>query len=254
MTTASRAGHLSQLTLDLLLLGELSDSDTQGARKHLKDCAECRLEFEAMEGAAQLFDREVRARTQPTTLPQTRLPEPRTLDRRVVWGLAGALAACVAFLTFSLRSHVGAGPSDVTLKGPPQFTVFVKHDGQVSEVVDGQRLHPHDAIRFVADPGGYPFLLVASIDGGGRVTVYLPFQGERSAPIDPHRRFEAPSAISLDETLGPERIFALFSFRALEANDVVVALSRIGREPDEIRQTRGLPIAEVFQVSRLIEK
>ena len=53
-------------------------------------------------------------------------------------------------------------------------------------------------------------VLVASIDAAGKTSVYFPFGGNASGLLSESRN-ELPDTIVLDDTLGPERIFAFYS-------------------------------------------
>src|SRR5678816_3701708 len=104
------------MSLDLLLLGDLGESDRAGAHRHLDACAECRDRFETMQRAAELFDREVLPRTRPGLVasaaadaPSVRAPA--RAGRRVAWGLGSAalVAAAAAVLLVALP---GRDPKD----------------------------------------------------------------------------------------------------------------------------------------------
>ncbi len=123
MTTATRAQHLSQMTLDLLLLGDLSENDALGARKHIETCTECGREFETLERAARLFDREVRARTQPTSQterrlqPERRLPFQRRRGNR--WATTTVTVVFAAAACFVLAYWKGRDSATFRPKGLP---------------------------------------------------------------------------------------------------------------------------------------
>jgi hypothetical protein len=92
-------------------------------------------------------------------------------------------------------------------------------------------LLPGDALRFVVQPGGLPYLLIVSRDGAGHLTVYYPFGGSRSAELKSEGRNELPGSVELDATPGEERLFALFSRRPLEAARVTSRLADSTTEP-----------------------
>ncbi len=119
----------------------------------------------------------------------------------------------------------------------------------------GEALAPGDLVRFVVEPRGHRYLLVASIDGAGKVSVYHPFQGTVSAPLGADARVELPGSIVLDRAPGPERIFALLSEVALSATAVRESLKGVeAGGPERIRQTVELPLPGTEQDSFLFEK
>jgi hypothetical protein len=202
--------HLSAFDLDLLEMGGLSAADRAQAEAHLQDCARCRAEREA---AAQL-----RQRFSEHVLPRT-LARVTQRRRWVGWKwmpvlLAPALAA--AALLFYLRPQ---GEPEYAFKGGPALTVYARHGDRVWKLRDGQKLQPGDELRFVVAPAGHRYVLVASLDGAGQASIYYPFGGERSAAVASGA--ELPGSIKLDETLGRERLFALFSDEPLSTADVL---------------------------------
>jgi hypothetical protein len=84
------------------------------------------------------------------------------------------------------------------------------------KVEPGDHLRQGDRLRFVVDPGTARYLLVLSIDGAGNHSVYFPAGGARSEAI-PDRAGELPGSTELDAVTGPERVWAVFSSRPLDA-------------------------------------
>lgn len=249
--------HLSEQSLDLLVLDGDGD-DSRAARAHLETCAACRRQLDALRRSARHFDLHVRERTEEQVLAALERRPARPPRRRrwdlMALGVAGAAVALVLVARVSPR-HAELREADLRPKGGASLTVYRRHAGAVSVLADGARVNAGDSLRFTADPAGHPWLLVVSVDGGGHSTVYVPYGGSGSAPVDPARPFEDPGSITLDETPGPERIFALFSDHPLAAIDATRALAEIGRLGVEaIRSTRQLPVAAETQTSLLLEK
>jgi hypothetical protein len=147
------------------------------------------------------------------------------------------------------------GDGDLRAKGEASLTVFRRHAGTVTALTDGAHVDPGDSLRFTAQPAGHRWLLVASIDAAGRPSVYVPYGGHASASIDPQRPFEDGGSITLDDTRGPERVFALFSDEPIAAADATRALADIARGGwERIRSTSRLAVAAEFQTSLLLEK
>jgi hypothetical protein len=250
--------HLSEQSLDLLLLDRDGSDASRGARAHADACAECRTRLESLRRSARHFELHVRERTEEQVLAalerRAALPPRRRRWDLMALGLTGA-AAALLLVTRGASRHSDARGADLLPKGDASLTVYRRHAGAVSVLADGTRVDAGDGLRFTADPAGHRWLLVVSIDSGGHSSVYVPYGGSSSAPIDPERRFEDPGSITLDETGGPERIFALFSDRPLSATDATRALAEIGsRGAEAIRSTRHLPVAAEAQTSLLLEK
>jgi hypothetical protein len=124
--------------------------------------------------------------------------------------------------------------SDLGIKGGASFQVYALRGEAVFPVRADTRLAPGDRIRFVVDPGNARYLLVASVDGAGKVSVYYPPSGDRSGYVVPGRS-ELEGSIELDQVLGPERLLAYFSDDPLPSTEVVESLARGAEAPRGIQ-------------------
>lgn len=256
--------HLSEFELARLLLPE---SATHEVSAHLAACAECRERLALATASAETF----RAEVFPRTLPRVRDRVAGSARRPWQWPTLVFAAASVAMvaLLFVVFPRGGDGSSTVIepgvgffgeppvliAKGAPQLEVFGLRDGRVFPVSNGERMFPGDRIRFVVTSAELRYLLIASIDAVGKVSVYHPYDGAESALVPDSGRVELPGSIVLDDTLGPERIYGLFSSAPVPADRVVGALESI-RAGDHraIRTRRHLDGRGELQVSLLIEK
>ena len=101
----------------------------------------------------------------------------------------------------------------------------------------------------------HPFVMIASVDGAGRANLYVPYEGTTSVRIKPGRRVEMEGSIVLDASRGPERVFAIFSRRPLDAAPVRAALAGIAaRGAGAIRSAGSLEVDAAGQSSVLFEK
>jgi hypothetical protein len=91
------------------------------------------------------------------------------------------------------------------------------------QVPDGGALAPRDSVRFAVKAPVNGFVAVLSRDARGMVTVYYPFKGKTAAA---YRATEPmlPGALELDDTLGPEDVYALHSTQPFELKWAVEAL------------------------------
>jgi hypothetical protein len=248
--------HPTPFELDQAELGLLSDERRRSLEEHLAGCARCSDAQQALHIAAQRF----RTQVFPRTLERVQVAAAR--ERQPLWrpwSLVAVPAAAALLLVAGVvgrpaRHHVDEEPA-VSIKGRPSLRVFVRRGERVQAAQDGAALAAGDALRFVVEPGRHRFLLVASVDGMGKVSVYHPFQGSGSAPLGAEPRVELPGSIVLDRAPGPERVFALFSDAPLDRATVSAALGRLGASgAARIRHTTEIPLAGTEQASFLFEK
>jgi hypothetical protein len=189
---------LSDLELDRLLLGELAGTPEEArARGHLAECSPCADRFQALELARQSF----RSPLPPRLSTQRRSP-----PRRLAWAVASAaLAVAAGFVLVTTSSLDGS-----RLKGGNALALVVRHpDGHVERVLPGADLHPGDGLRFEVSTQQRSYVLIIGLDASGQVTLYFPSSGPPT-PLAPASHQLLPGSVLLDETLGPERIFALY--------------------------------------------
>lgn len=241
--------HLSALALDALALGTLDPAAEARARAHLASCARCRADSEAAAAERAHFSAYVMARTAPVA--------PR---RWALWLALPAVAAAVALLALALRDPAGERAPELApelaIKGGPTWHVFANRDGRTFAVHDGTPLAAGDRIRFAVAPAGARYLLVASIDGAGAVTIYFPYGGSESAPLAAGVQVELPGSIVLDAAPGPERMFAVFSDEPIATAAIARQLRAIGNGgADAIRSTHSLAVARArAQTTVVFEK
>jgi hypothetical protein len=231
--------HLSTFAIDALALAALDDTARAAAEAHLAGCDRCRADRDAAADARAHFTTVVLPRTQPR-------------PRRRWWLIAAPAVAAAVLVCFAMWPAPTPRAPELGIKGGPAMQVFVAHDDTVFALQDGETLEPGDRLRFVAEPNGARFVLIASIDGAGAVTTYVPYGGTESLPLDGAERIEVPGSIALDTAPGPERIFALFSAAPIAAADVERELHAI---PDAaaIRAAHHLAI-DASQVTIHFEK
>ena len=218
-------GHLSAFTLDCLLLSGLPDTEVQQARAHLDACPDCRALLDQMAADQKRFAQVVLPRTMPALRARAAAPPPFWERLATAWRVclpvaaAAGVALAIAFVVVRTGPEQVPGP-DLGIKGGPVLQVYAARGEAVFRVEEGSHLKPGDRIRFVVERGNADaFVLVASLDGARKVSVYYPADGVQSAPVAAGR-VELPGSTELDETPGAERLFAFFSARPLLAEDV----------------------------------
>jgi len=232
--------HVSVLMLDALALGALDRDVAAHVRAHLASCARCGGDDRDAAELREQFTQSVLSRGVSVRRP-----------RLWAWLTVPAIAVAVLLIALWPRPREG---DEIAIKGDASWQVFANRDGQTFAVHDHTDLAAGDRIRFVVLPDGAKYLLIASVDGGGGITVYYPYGGERSGGID-GVRFELAGSIVLDDAPGPERIFAILSDAPVEAATVTTCLREVAAGgANAIRATRTLPLQTRAQLSLVFEK
>lgn len=247
------SGHPSALALHEYQLSLLAPAEAERVGQHLASCELCRGDLSNLVTDQKRFEREV--------FPQTREAVVRGAAPRRRWRLALpsvglAVAAAAAWLL--VARPVDRDDDILRPKGASTLAIFAARQQGVLPVEDGKTvLRPGDRIRFVLWPSGLRHVLIASVDGTGKATVYHPFGGQKSAPLPEGMRVEVPGSIQLDDRPGPERVFAVLAPDPFAAGVVVRALERLARQGTAaVRATSTLPfpLKSVTQQSILFEK
>ncbi len=258
--------HLSAFAVDALASGgsgalptALPTAEHEAAERHLEGCARCSADVAAVRALHAKFTADVLPRTLPSVRAQVASIRRLATVRWIGIGAASVAAAAAIALAF----HFQAPPPTpklpeepyLAIKGSAGLKIVAQHAGTQLEVVDGVKLAKGDAIRFVVDPNGLPYLLVASVDGDGQVTVYFPAGGKESGRVEDGHKVELPGSIVLDDARGPERVFALYSKEPIAAAPVTTALRALGAGGrDDIVRAQSLPVPAEAQRSIFFDK
>ena len=159
--------------------------------------------------------------------------------------LVPALSMTVLLTLVLPRVLPGRGErgSDLGIKGDAALRAVARRGNQNLAVEPGVILRAGNLVRFEVEGAGWPFVLVASVDGEGKAVVLYPFEGDKSMSLSNEHRVVLPGSISLDAAKGPEQVFALLSREPLRSSDVLPALEELGqRGAETIRATQTLPI------------
>lgn len=227
-------GHLSSETIDLLLLSALAATEANEAKAHLDSCESCRTRWRELNEDKQKFEQFVFARTLPKV--EARLEKERApagFFERFRLAILLPAVGLAAAATFAVVSATGPGTQTedelyIGLKGASPSMEIVALRGETQfPVKPGAELKPKDRIRFVVNPAGAQYLLIASKDGAGAFTVYHPFGATESTRLAGSlpKKLELPGSVELDETLGTEHVVAVFSDAPVKATDVEAAMT-----------------------------
>jgi hypothetical protein len=139
-----------------------------------------------------------------------------------------AVATAVVWLVVVPRAERSDDVSSATrLKGGARLAFFVKRDGRVLRGHDGFTVHPGDLLRFSVTTREPQHVAILSRDGRGIVSECYP-GGGRSRKLAVSHDELLDSSVELDDTLGNEKIVAVFCDEAFEVAPLVARLGRDG--------------------------
>jgi hypothetical protein len=200
---------LSDLAIDRLV-GE------REAHPHLGACERCASRFRELEQARDRFaatapplalrtDASSKDQSPPRSEGRTQSSSEYGSLRR--WAPIAAVALAASMAAIFLRP--AEDEHGFRTKGGPQVAFYVKHGEQVRRGDDGEILSPKDAVRFAYTTERTYHLAVFSLDPAGRVSIYYPTDAE-THPESPGAEIALPLSTVLDDSVGEERIWALF--------------------------------------------
>lgn len=107
-------------------------------------------------------------------------------------------------------------------------------EGRFVPLQSGSTLPARSLLRFYYDTASSDFLYLFSVDARGRISTYYPEKRGFSVPIVQGRNVPLPDGVILDNYVGDERFFALFSARPFSFVEVELAVA------SELRRLREL--------------
>jgi hypothetical protein len=256
-TASPAARHLTPVDRDALALDLVPAAQREVLLAHLRACARCASLEHQHRIDREHFVSTVYARSLPALPGRVR----RRRRSSSAWGaVAGLGALAAAGLLLAPRTEQAAAPPIPAagapgIKGPGVLKVFARRGERVFTVAEGSHLAPGDAIRFFVNGGGHDYVIVGSVDGEGKATIYHPYAGRQSVRVAPAEQVQFPGSIILDSARGPERLFAVFSREPLPTERVRSALLKVAAGGvDSIRQTRALALPGTSQATLYFEK
>lgn len=218
-------GHLSDYMLDRLRAGDLPHDREVKANEHLVRCAHCTERLD-------LFEREAKGGLQRESPEQfaRRIAAMRTggwtHGRSLVVRLATAASALVMIVILWLWLDSSEEKTGIRVKGAVELSFFVDHLGTGRPGVPGEVLREGDRIRLAVTPARHRYVFVLSVTDDGQLTPLYPQTWSQGIAVASTRRVLLEGSVILDDHLGDERIFALFSNEALDPQRVRSAASR----------------------------
>lgn len=214
------AGCISDLQFDKRRAGELSGQAEQQLDQHLATCSRCSQRQQQLAADAERFLEQF-----PTPPAVTTAPRSLVSKRRQWLAVASTGLAAAAALLLWLRSP--DGEPGTRSKGSAQLSFFVKHAGQVTPGVSGQRVFAGDQLRFTVTTSKPQQLAILGRDSTGATFVYHSAAGA-SAPLDVGRDVALASSVELDDAPGTEAFWAIFCDKAFSVDPLRATLASTG--------------------------
>jgi hypothetical protein len=179
--------HVSELSIDRLLAGELAAADAAAMRDHAHACKAC---GDRLADAIAVQDEWRGAPALPIVRP-----------RRHYVAALGALAAAAAVVLAWPRS---AEPTERT-KGSAMAGFYVAHGGDVRLGGIDDTVTPGDRLQLFTTTSSPAWFALTSVDERGHSSVYI-----EPRVIEPGRERLLPLSLELDDALGRETLTAMF--------------------------------------------
>jgi hypothetical protein len=133
------------------------------------------------------------------------------------WRIYGIAASIVVLLTAGYFFHQRETMPSSRIKGAAGLTLYVKNARGEIEMRNEQVYSTGERIQFSYSCGSRNKFLLLSIDATGAITHYYPFRGDSSEVLEPGQDIPLPHSIILDEYIGREIFFGVFSETKLHA-------------------------------------
>ena len=203
--------HVSELSIDRMLAGELARADEDAMRDHAQACHACGERLADAEGV----QREVAL----SPLPALPIARPR---KRVAPFVAGA-TALAAVLALVLVWPQGGSTKHARVIAPGERTkgkaiagFFVAHDGDVRRGGVHETVTPGDRLQLFTTTQTPAWFAVISIDAHGTRSVYV-----EPRVIEPGTERLLPLSLELDDALGDETITTIFCSERVDATSPI---------------------------------
>ena len=228
---------ISDLTFDRFLAdGDSDEALRAGVQAHLARCAPCALRLQEITAGRDAFLRRqpswhrlhgAHADRSACTASARREGGGRRARAAWIGGVAGALAAA-AIAVIALRpTYDGAAVDSVRSKGPASIGAYLKREGTVERVMDGDAVQPGDRLRVVYSSDERVHFGLLSHDGAS-ASVYYPL-GRKSAAVEAGDDVPLDFSIRLDATGDFERLFGVFCREPVALEPLRTQLERTGR-------------------------
>ena len=223
---------IPDLLLERYRLGELPAEEADRVSRLLSEDPALRARQEALEQS----DEEI-ARAYPAGwLAQrirARLPAPAT-GAPFGWRVPLAIMATVALVVLVIPRWIAPPPEGVVpasedrIKGlKPSLAIYRRTSTGSETLADGSVARPGDLLRVAYTGAGRTYGVILSIDGRGGVTVHLPPDGDRAAPLQSGPAILLDQAYELDDAPGWERFYFVTGEKPFAVADIVNAARKV---------------------------
>lgn len=270
MSPSERPGHEHLRLVDLrrLLYEEAPAEEAAAMQSSLQGCADCRARYDRLAEAQAGFLDSVRPELESAAI-LARLEAPAAAPpsklaarwyERLGGGLVPALMAAVLLLAVApVALDLGAPEPPTTRQkgGGVGLVMFVKDGAGIHRGADGERLRQGDQVQFRYSAGGHRHLFVLSVDARGVLSPLYPEDPTESISVEAEGTHVLEGSVILDDAVGPERIFAIFSDGPVTFGELdraardglaraggVTGLSALPLERDDVEQATVLIVKE----------
>jgi len=230
---------ISDLLIDEALTSELPMATRDELERHMAQCSRCRShwddivrEREAFLSNAPSFEALAAKVARTARLPASARTGP--------WlaGFGAALAATAAIVLILARYPAqpvvpaaveqdartsSQQATTIRSKGGPHIGFFIKSDARVSDGQSGAIVHPGDRLRFTYSSDTSRYLALFNLDAK-QASVYYP-NGANARRVAAGRDVALDFSIELDQTIGREKIFAVFCEAPFKLEPMRIALA-----------------------------
>jgi len=242
-----QSNRISQVLLERLAQGELSDEKARALREKLAASGE---DPDALLASLRASDEAILQQLPPRVVAaevNTRLRRRPRSTRGAWFALPVAATALGAWMLLTrpqaeLPLHTEA-PEEIVLRGlKTHLVIYRGGDGEPQRLSRQDRARPGDLIQVAyvvqTDEAGPKYGVIASIDDRAQVTMHLPATLAAAERLDTTRgEVRLPNAFELDATPGKERFVFVVSSQPFRAEAVREALLGRGAMPAGSRQT-----------------
>ena len=252
----TRAGCPRRFEIMRAESGDSEPAERDAIGRHIEMCQSCRAIWESFRRRREAFLED--HPSGPTFARLTAEADRRLNRRRQLMRLVPAVAAVTGFMVLAVILVWPSPPKySIRTKGDVSIRFHVLRDDQVEPGVSGEAYKEGDRIQFEYTSGANRYLFLVSLDDSGRVSNFNYQSSQTSVPIIPGGGLQLEGSIILDDSPYPERVFAIFSNRPLDLENVKRAARRaydeLKKENGSVKDLRRLPL-DLPQATVLIIK
>lgn len=231
------------LTLLSYLSGDLPTDRGAAVEEHLKRCAACSGYIAAMERERDGF-----LEAYPDA-PSVKNVRRRMYRFQRYTPLLSAAAVLIIVLGAGALLTRRLPETTWRTKGNVALTLYVSDSSGQASVREGMVFYPGERIQFTYSCGKERYFILASLDEAGKLSVFYPTTGDSSLLLEPGSDLPLPHSIRLDDYIGRERYFAVFSEEPLSVETVTAEIQKEIRSAGNLENRQvSLPGATVRSV------